>query len=294
MIRPPHRSNLHPNAKQPEFGDWRADLPRPEEAEHYPPHALPEHMRRYDDEAPSTGPGLLGKLLRFLAAISILLPVNGIIIYALIHCLGHSSADMENVRFWLRTPIWFSLLGILSFTVIALLGIRRRTCLYIYVLGHELTHAIAILMCLGKIKGMRISTTEGSYVLTNKTNLFIALSPYFIPFWMLVWMALIWSMNRLSPFDTYLEWFYAGFGFWWAFHLFWTAFSIMQERQPDLFDNGLLFSLLIIVLLNFILLIGILMFFGLITPSEYLHSLQECSVQAYHTARALILKWASA
>ncbi|MBR1998657.1 MAG: hypothetical protein IJ993_09590 [Akkermansia sp.] len=65
----------------------------------------------------------------------------------------------------------------------------------------------------------------------------------------------------------------------------------MQERQPDLFDNGLLFSLLIIVLLNFILLIGILMFFGLITPTEYLHSLQKCSVQAYHTARALVLKW---
>lgn len=287
-MRKQQRSNLHPRATKPEFGDWRADLARPEEAEHYPTQELPEHMRHHAKGAPLGQISPLSRVLRILAAVFVLLPLNAIIIQALVHCLGHSSADMENVRFWMRTPIWYSMIGAFTFTVIALMGMSRRTWLLIYVLGHELTHAIAILLCGGKIKGMRISTTNGSYVLTNKTNIFIALSPYFIPFWMLIWMAVVWSMNRISPFDTYLNWFYAGFGFWWVYHLFWTAFSIIQERQPDLFDNGLLFSLLIIVLLNFSLLIGILILFGLITPEDYLQSLKQSIHWAYEYMRPLL------
>lgn len=233
-------------------------------------------------------PGLFSRLIRLVVAFLVLLPLNSIIIYALVLCLGESSADMENVRFWMRTPIWYSMIGALTFLVIALMGMGRRTWLLLYIVGHELTHAITILLCGGKIKGIRISLTEGSYVLTNKTNILIALSPYFIPFWMLIWMGLVWGMNQLSPFDTYLKWFYAGFGFWWAYHLFWTAYSIIQERQPDLFDNGLLFSLLIIVLLNFLLLIGILMFFGLITPDAYLQSIQQSARWVYEHMRPFL------
>ena len=275
MMNRRQKSNLHPHAKQPEFGDWRADLARPEEAEHYRPHALPAHMRRYPDDDPAEGGlSLFSRLLRLLAGLGILLPLNGIIFYALIHCIGHSAAETD-VRFWLRTPIFFTLIGGSVYGVIALMGMNRHAALYIYVLGHELTHAIAILLCGGKIKGMKVSATEGGYVLTNKSNLFIALSPYFIPFWMLIWMLLIWAMNTISPFEHHLAWFYGGFGFWLVYHLFWTSYSIVQERQPDLFDNGLIFSLMIIILLNLVLIIGVLMVFGLIVPADYGESIKE-------------------
>lgn len=276
-MRPsPHRSNLHQRAEEPEFGDWRANLPRPEEAEHFTPHDLPARMRPAQTDAKKLG--CISRLLRLVVGTCVLLPLNAIIIYALIRHIGSSSAGMEDVRFWLRTPIWFSILGILSFTAIALMGVARRTNLYLYVLGHELTHAVAILICRGKIKKIHVSSTHGGYVLTNKSNIFIALAPYFIPFWMLVWMLMIWSMHQLSPLTYYLPIFYFGFGFWWAYHLYWTTCSIIQERQPDLFDNGLFFSLMIIVLLNFIILASILMMFGLITPGGYM----DCLVECYH------------
>ena len=289
MINKSPRSNLHPHAQQPEFGDWRADLARPEEAEHYRPQALPAHMKRFPQDTEPGKLSLFSRLLRMLVGLCLLLPLNAIIVYAFIHCIGHSEADTENVRFWLRTPIWFTLIGGGLYLVIAIMGMNRRASLYVYVLGHELTHAIAILLCGGKIKGMKVSATEGGYVLTNKSNLFIALSPYFIPFWMLVWMLVIWGMHAISPFEHYLAWFYAGFGFWLVYHLFWTAYSIVQERQPDLFDNGLIFSLLIIILLNLLLLIGILMIFGLITPAAYGESLWQCTTGAYTLLKAWIL-----
>lgn len=275
-----HKSNLHPRAEEPEYGDWRADLPCPEEAEHYTPRELPAHMHSEQPTGRSLGTG--ARMLRLFVGLFLLLPLNAIIIYALMLRIGNTSPEMEDVRFWLRTPIWFSILGVLSFTSIALMGVARRTSLYLYVLGHELTHAIAILMCRGKIKGFHVSASHGGYVLTNKSNIFIALAPYFVPFWMIIWMLLIWCMHRISPLSYYLPIFYLGFGFWWAYHIYWTTYSIIQEKQPDLFDNGLLFSLMIIVFINFALLVGILMMFGLITPAGYWQSLVDSFCAAYH------------
>ena len=280
MMRRPHKSNLHPQAKQPEFGDWRADLARPEEAEHYRPHALPAHMKRYPDDDVPTGISLFSRVLRMLAGLCILLPVNIIIIYTLFHCIGHSVKETD-VLFWLRTPIFFTLIGGSVYGVIVIMSLNRRAFLYMYVLGHELTHAIAILLCGGKIKGIKVSVSEGGCVLTNKSNLFIALSPYFIPFWMLIWMLAIWFMHTISPIEHHLAWLYGGFGFWLAYHLFWTTYSIVQERQPDLFDNGLTFSLMIIILLNLVLIIGILILFGLIAPADYAESMLQCVKQLW-------------
>ena len=278
MQRRPHKSNLHPHAKQPEFGDWRSELARPEEAEHYRPHSLPAHMRRYPDDEVTTGMSLFTHIWRLLVGVGILLPINLIVVYTLFHCMGHSVAETD-VFFWFRTPIYFTMIGGSVYAVVAVMGMNRRASLYVYVLGHELTHAIAILLCGGKITGIKVSDTEGGYVLTNKSNIFIALSPYFIPFWMLIWMLLIWTMNTISPFEHHLAWFYGGFGFWLVYHLFWTTYSIIQERQPDLYDNCLTFSLMIIILLNLVLLIGILILFGLIEPTDYAESLQQCAKQ---------------
>lgn len=212
---------------------------------------------------------LPSRLFRFLIAVTVLLPLLIIFASSIAQSISNTESGVENVRFWSRTPIWYTMMGALVFASLTLMNIRRSLSLYLYVMGHELTHAIAILLCGGKIKGIKITSTQGGYVLTNKTNIFISLAPYFVPFWMLVWLLGVWSVNFFYPFGTYIEWLYAGFGFWLAYHLYWTVYSIIQERQPDLFDNGLLFSVLIVMIINCALLIGVLMLFGIISPENF-------------------------
>lgn len=208
------------------------------------------------------------RAIRLLIAFLVLLPLLAIIMYALGLSIVHSNSAVERIRFWLRTPVWYTLLGAMVFTVLTLMHVKRVTFSYIYVLGHELTHALAILLCGGKIVEFR-ATARGGHVTSYKSNIFISLSPYFIPLWMIIWMLLVWLVNLINPFNTYAEWFYAGFGFWFAFHLFWTANSIITEKQSDLFKNGLLFSLLIILCINFLLISAFLILFDIFSLGTY-------------------------
>lgn len=128
--------------------------------------------------------------------------------------------------------------------------------LYLYVLGHELTHVIFIYLCGGKVSGFNV-TLEGGYVMTNKSNILIALSPYFIPFWSFILLGisgilrLFWDI----PYHDYAL--YLGIGATWTFHLAWTIWMIPRD-QPDLKENGTFFSLVIIYLANVLLLAGML------------------------------------
>jgi len=116
--------------------------------------------------------------------------------------------------------------------------------LFFYVLGHELTHAFFICICGGKISGFKV-THEGGYVLTNKTNILIALSPYFIPFWSCVALSLSYLVRLAINVPILDEILYFVIGFTWTFHLAWTLWMIPRD-QPDLKENGSFFSLTII------------------------------------------------
>ncbi|MGJ8671892.1 hypothetical protein [Rubritalea sp.] len=124
--------------------------------------------------------------------------------------------------------------------------------LYLYVLGHELTHVIFIFMCGGKVSGFNV-TLDGGYVMTNKSNILIALSPYFVPFWSFIVLAisalikLFWDI----PYHNYAL--YLAIGATWTFHLAYTIWMIPRD-QPDLKENGTFFSLVIIYLANVLLL----------------------------------------
>lgn len=123
----------------------------------------------------------------------------------------------------------------------------------LYVLGHEWTHAIAALSCGGRVGRVR-ATAQGGYVLTDKNNVIISLSPYIVPFWLLVSLGLLGTASLIIdiPHFNLLLFFTAGLG--WAFHL---SFTILMARrgQSDLEINGYFFSLVVIYLGN-VLLIG--------------------------------------
>ena len=150
---------------------------------------------------------------------------------------------------------------------------------YVYVVGHELTHALVALCCLGKVTDFKF-TTQGGYVDTDKDNTAIALAPYFVPLWMLVWVGLLWAVNWLYTFDAYHPWFYAGTGFWWCFHIYWTMWVIPRE-QPDMLENGLVFSFLITLMMNIVVLLLILRMFGLVTLHGYWLDVQRCALGMY-------------
>jgi len=127
-------------------------------------------------------------------------------------------------------------------------GVLERLFLYFYVLGHELTHAVFVYACLGKVGGIHV-TADGGYVMTNKSNALIALSPYFVPFWSVVILGISTVIGLFYEIPHHDHALYFLVGFSWSFHLLWTLWMIPRD-QPDLKENGVFFSLVVIYLAN--------------------------------------------
>ncbi len=138
-------------------------------------------------------------------------------------------------------------------------GLFRVYFLYLYVLGHELTHVFFIYLCGGSIprKGFSVTLGGGGHVITNKSNILIALSPYFIPFWSVVLVLISMLLERCVKIPHHSEALYLLIGASWTFHLTWTLWMLPRD-QPDLKENGSFFSLTIIYLANVLLLAGML------------------------------------
>ncbi|MGD9896734.1 MAG: hypothetical protein AB7T14_06640 [Candidatus Methylacidiphilaceae bacterium] len=61
-----------------------------------------------------------------------------------------------------------------------------------YIFAHELTHALAVYLQGGKVSRFRVGRGSGS-IRSDRSNLWIVLSPYFIPLYMLLWLGL-WTI----------------------------------------------------------------------------------------------------
>lgn len=305
---------FRPQRKIPrqEHGDWRLPLERPEEVEHLPLReptvwrkvrmrarylqSMPMPVgaeQTFDtlemDEADALVPiSGRSRFVRLVSAWFILFPLSILLIYALLLHLCRAGDTVGQRDFWLSVPVWYSLLGAGAFISLVVARVATPILVYIYVLGHELTHAIAAIICMGKVQTLRIGL-DGGYVETNADNLFIALSPYFVPLWMGCWMLALWCSNLIYPFPEWEAWFYAGFGFWWSFHLYWTAWVIPRE-QPDMLENGLVFSLLLVMILNVGILLVVLYCFGLLSPMEYSLDLLEAA-QQFWAASCDLVNW---
>ena len=193
------------------------------------------------------------RLLRWLLAL-ILLPFCVIATKALFNVSNNEATFWQNLLAT-RQFLFFSI-GLFLMAGWFFTQVFHRFFLYFYVLGHELTHAIFVYICGGKVAGMRV-TADGGYIMTNKSNVLIALSPYFVPFWSVVILSISTLLRFFfdSPYHT--EALYALIGASWAFHLLWTLWMIPRD-QPDLQENGVVFSLTVIYLANVIVLSAML------------------------------------
>lgn len=193
------------------------------------------------------------RLMRWLLAV-LLLPLCWVTTWTFLS--RFSLATVER-GFWQTPEFWYFALGVLSMVGWFWSGLLQSLFLYLYVLGHELTHAAFVVLFRGRVSNIHIST-EGGYITTNKTNLIIALSPYFVPFWSVV-CALAYAVLRLTV-DLKPGWdlaFYAAMGVTWTFHMAWTLWMIPRD-QPDLRENGTFLSLVVIYLSNLMVLVALL------------------------------------
>ncbi len=188
------------------------------------------------------------RMLRWLTAL-MLLPLCVIATRALLNVGAASGAKQTFWRDLLISEHFFYFgIGCVLMMGWFFTGVLERLFLYFYVLGHELTHAVFVYACGGKVGGIHV-TADGGYVMTNKSNALIALSPYFVPFWSVVILGISTMIGLFYEIPHHDHALYFLVGFSWSFHLLWTLWMIPRD-QPDLKENGVFFSLVVIYLAN--------------------------------------------
>src|SRR5437870_979081 len=156
-------------------------------------------------------------------------------------------------RLWAGEGFWFFSLGAVLW-LIAFFGLPRP--ILIYVFGHELTHALWVLIMGGRVSRFRVGR-EGGHIVTNRTNVWIALAPYFFPLYSILAIGVFGALSLFYNMQPYGRLLYAVIGATWAFHLTFTCWMI-PKNQTDLRDHGTFFSLVVIYLMNLLLLSAML------------------------------------
>jgi hypothetical protein len=118
-----------------------------------------------------------------------------------------------------------------------------------YVLGHELTHAIWALMMGARVGGLKVKKTGGQ-VRTSKVNWFIALAPYFFPFYAMLFIGLFYIAYAIWNLTAYLWVLFFLVGLGWSFHVTFTLMMLLTVKQPDIESQGVLFSVVVIYCMN--------------------------------------------
>jgi len=123
--------------------------------------------------------------------------------------------------------------------------------MYIYTFGHEVVHVVATWICGGHVTSFNVSRAGGS-VTTSKTNVFIELSPYFVPIYTLL-LIFIMPMIRYALTQKLVLCFYIFLiGFSLGMHLIMNA-EVIKLKQPDISRSGNIFSLTFIYIANLII-----------------------------------------
>jgi hypothetical protein len=153
--------------------------------------------------------------------------------------------------------------------------------MWVYVLGHELTHALWTWLLGGKVKRFSASPS-GGHVVVSKSNFVIALAPYFFPLYAVLVVLVFLTGHWLWNWHHYLAWFHLLLGAAYAFHVTLT-WHILKHSQSDISDQGYLFSAVIIFLGNVaVLLVGIPLLVPKVHVLTALGWWLECTGEAIH------------
>jgi hypothetical protein len=122
-----------------------------------------------------------------------------------------------------------------------------------YVAGHELTHAAWAWLFGHRVKSIKVGA-KGGHVVLSDTNSLITLAPYFFPLYAVGWAGLVGLAQRIWP--AVGQWLLLplGFGFFYAFHVAMTI-QVLRLRQPDIVSEGALFSAVVILVGNIVVML---------------------------------------
>jgi hypothetical protein len=144
--------------------------------------------------------------------------------------------------------------GVLAYLIIHVMVFRPA---YLYVLGHEFVHVLATWLCGGKVVSFNVKPSNGN-VVTSKSNVFIELSPYFVPIYTIALGLVFLVLKAIGQEPPYmLEIFIFLVGFTLAFHFVMTS-EVLRMEQPDIIKSGLIFSLVFILLCNLIITVAVI------------------------------------
>jgi hypothetical protein len=150
--------------------------------------------------------------------------------------------------------VWIPLLGGAACWLVIFAWLPKP--MWIYVLGHELTHALWTWLFGGQVKKMKV-TSSGGHVVISRTNFLITLAPYFFPLYAVIVVVVFALGNLIWNWRGYLVWFHLCVGAAYAFHVTLKVHTL-KTRQSDITSQGRLFSSVVIFLGNVsVLLFGI-------------------------------------
>ncbi|MDB6018549.1 MAG: hypothetical protein JWR19_3038 [Pedosphaera sp.] len=201
-------------------------------------------------------------------------------------CIGAVEA------FWLvlrssgnATTIWVGTLsGAACWLVIYLLLPKP---MWVYVFGHELTHALWTWLFGGKVKKLKV-TSGGGHVVVTKNNFLISLAPYFFPLYVAL-VVLVFVLGHLIwNWAPYVVWFHLLVGAAYAFHVTLT-WHILKTEQSDITQHGYLFSSVVIFLGNMgVLLLGVPLLAARVGVLTSLGWWLECTGEVLHRLGKLL------
>jgi len=171
----------------------------------------------------------------------------------------------------------FFLFGLIAYIVMHAFIFRPA---YLYVVGHEIMHALATWLSFGKVKSIKVSSRGGS-VSSTKSNIFIALAPYLFPFYTVLVAAIFFLLPRAFGIEPSQSVFMFLIGFTLSFHLVLTA-QFLRTKQSDFLHAGRLTSVALIYTLNLVIVAGIFsIFFKECIFTEFLSGVYFKSVDTY-------------
>ena len=189
------------------------------------------------------------KTLRFLLGLAAV-PIAVIASIVLYHQVGLVQQLSKNQSYFLA--------GIVIYLVVHSIFYKPA---YLYILGHESTHALFTWLCGGRVTSFR-ATFRGGRVTTTKSNFLITLGPYFFPVYTVLISCAYFFVSLFSETGRPASVFIFLIGFSWAFHIVLTIYFIKME-QPDIMKMGALFSIVLVYIINLIIVAFIL---GLFFP----------------------------
>lgn len=229
--------------------------------------------------APGSGGSAGLRIIKFFAAIALIPLCIGLTLGVHAHFMN-SWSRMNYAVFGPGAMLNWFLGGTGIFALFAVLLWRP---VVVYVFAHELTHALAAWMCLGKVSNLTASA-RGGQVTTSKTNTFIRLAPYCVPLYAIFVAVLFLALNQCwRPLGDYAYWLAFALGFFYAFHVGFTLWSLRRD-QPDLKADGWLFSLVIIYMVNVLVFAVLFSFIQDHSGHGVWPTLRDCSVAGWERA----------